>query len=51
MAFMNLPWDKALRYVKERRKMAQPNPGFLKLLARLNSDENFFSFSKELSSN
>ena len=48
---MKLPWEKALEYVQEKRKMAQPNPGFLKFLARLHSDDKFISFSKELASN
>ena len=50
MAFMKLSWEKALEFVQERRKMAQPNPGFLKFLARLDSEDKFRSFSKELGS-
>ena len=48
MASMKLSWEKALEYVQERRKMAQPNPGFLKRLARLNTEDKFISFCKEL---
>ncbi|XP_028396260.1 dual specificity protein phosphatase 1B-like [Dendronephthya gigantea] len=48
MAFMNLSLEKALEFVQEGRKMAQPNPGFMKLLAGLNNDEKFISFSQNL---
>ena len=48
MASMKLSCVKALEYVQERRKMAQPNPGFLKRLAHLNSEDKFISFCKEL---
>ena len=51
MAFMKLPSEKALEYVQEKRKMAQPNPGFIKLLASLNSEDKFISFSKEVRDN
>ena len=50
MASMKLSWEKALELVQERRKMAQPNPGFIKLLARLYSEDKFINFSKELGS-
>ena len=48
MASMKLSSEKALEYVQERRKMAQPNPGFLKRLARLNSEDKFKRFCEEL---
>jgi hypothetical protein len=50
MAFMKLSWEKALELEQERRKMAQPNPGFIKLLARLDGEDKFINFSKELGS-
>ena len=50
MAFMKLPSEQALEYVQERRNMAQPNPGFMKLLSSLNSEDNFISFGKEMGS-
>lgn len=48
MAFMKLSLEKALEFVQEGRKMAQPNPGFMKLLAGLNNDDKFISFSENL---
>ena len=48
MAFMKLSWEEALNYVQKRRKMAQPNPGFMKLLESLNRQDQFISFAKEL---
>ena len=46
MAFLSLPHDQALEFVQEKRKMAQPNPGFLTLLSNLNNAKEFVDFQR-----
>ena len=48
MAYMKLPHDKALQFVQEKRKMAQPNPGFINILSSLKEEKEFVDFQKTI---
>ena len=48
MTIMDLPCDKALALVKERRKMAEPNPTFMLLLKKFETSEELKKTKTEL---
>ena len=49
MAHLKLTCDKALDLVQDKRKMAQPNPGFMRFLSTLNDRAEFVEFRTTIS--